>query len=268
MSRAIPDGNGIKRHLSGWKRDRPRFGDSVMSAPAAPQPISADLYPLAHSIPVYDQESIGSCAANMGCFKFLYLEAHAGRALPELSRMSLYKFVREVEGTPLSEDSGAEIRDIMVALSTFGVAPERFDPYVDDGKQFTLPPTTEELVEAAKHKASFYYRLVDLFTIRASILQGFPVGFGFTVYESMMSAEAAKTGLIPFPTSKDQAQGGHAVVCVGYDSSKVIAGETGAIRCRNSWGDKWGIGGDFWLPYAYVTAGLATDFWSLRRVAL
>lgn len=29
------------------------------------------------------------------------------------------------------------------------------------------------------------------------------------------------------------------------------------------WGEAWGESGYGWLPYAYVTAGLAIDFWTL-----
>lgn len=267
MSRAVDDGTGVKRHLSGWKRDRPHFGDRSFSAPSAIQPAAADL-PLAPKVPVYDQGQLGSCTANMGCMMFRYLEVHAGREPLDISRMSLYKFTRELDGVPLSEDSGAEIRDVMRALRKYGVAPEADDPYIDDGRQFTLPPTEREKSDALHHQALFYYRIVDLHTIKASILQGFPVGFGFTVYESMMTNSVAHSGLVPFPADNEEADGGHAVTIIGYDNHKSVGNETGALHVRNSWGTGWGEGGNFWLPYAYVTAGLATDFWTLRSVEL
>jgi C1A family cysteine protease len=57
---------------------------------------------------------------------------------------------------------------------------------------------------------------------------------------------------------------------VGYDDNMTITNDvctestTGAFIVRNSWGvDQWGVRGYGWLPYKYVTEGLAIDWWSL-----
>jgi C1A family cysteine protease len=54
-------------------------------------------------------------------------------------------------------------------------------------------------------------------------------------------------------------------MAVGYDDNRKIGKNKGAIKIRNSWGIDWGEGGYGWLPYEYVEAGLADDFWSLFK---
>jgi C1A family cysteine protease len=230
------------------------------------QPASASLYPLFAQIPVYDQGQEGSCTANMGCAQVRHLLARADRFSSfEPSRQDLYKSVRTCEGTPLDEDSGAQIRSIFQALRVYGVAPEGMDPYADNEASYSRPRSELASKAALDHQAILYIRCPTLRTIKASILAGFPVGFGFTCFESLMSAAVAKTGLVPYPEKGEQSVGGHANLVIGYDDNKVIGAEKGAILSRNSWSKGWGDGGDLWLPYHYFVAGLADDCWTLRR---
>ena len=235
------DGRGQHRHMAGWRRDLPDHRDFLARGPgliaAYSQPKAASLYPLFAQIPVYDQGGEGSCTANMGCSQVKHLLARAGKLDSfEPSRQDLYKSVRIYEQTPLTEDSGAQIRDIFQALRLYGVAPEQDDPYVDTEASYSADRTDFAKAHALDHQAILFYRCTNLRTIKASILQGFPVGFGFTCFESLMSFETAGTGLVPFPEKGEKSVGGHANLVIGYDDDKVIGGEKGAVLSRNSWG--------------------------------
>jgi hypothetical protein len=78
-----------------------------------------------------------------------------------------------------------------------------------------------------------------------------------------MTRAVAQTGMMVWPSKDEKLYGGHAVCCVGYDDSI----EGGRFIIRNSWGDKWGDKGYFYMPYDYLTTkGLADDFWVIQTV--
>ncbi len=69
----------------------------------------------------------------------------------------------------------------------------------------------------------------------------------------------AQTGIVPMPGGNEKSLGGHAVLAVGYDDTKQM------FLVRNSWGNGWGIGGYFWMPYQYLDdRKLSDDFWTIR----
>jgi C1A family cysteine protease len=84
-----------------------------------------------------------------------------------------------------------------------------------------------------------------------------PVLVGFAVYESFMSQQVADTGVMPTPKPGDERQGGHEVLCLGYDFPKKLA------LMQNSWGDGWGQRGYFRMPFDVVKAQ-DTDLWMVH----
>ncbi len=220
--------------------------------------------------PVHDQGELGSCTAQAGVGMIEYYERKAFGRHIDASPRFLYKVTRRMAG--FKGDSGAFLRNTIGAMALFGVPPERQWRYKI--AEFDKEPPAFCYAFASNYQALTYYRLDPLGTdtnevlarIKTHLASQLPSMFGFTVFSSLW--DAFDSGKIPFPTQNENIEGGHAVVAVGYDDKIKIKNpgpggktSTGALLIRNSWGKEWGEDGYGWLPYDYVTAGLADDWW-------
>ena len=233
-----------------------------------------DLSPLMP--PVYDQGQLGSCTANAiaGAYEYCELkEKEKSEFTP--SRLFIYYLERSKEGD-IGQDNGAQISDGVAAVHTVGVCPENATsvysasevwPY--DVTKFTEKPPQACYAIATKHRSVKYKSILqNISHIKQSIINGFPVIFGFQVYSSFEGEQIASDGILHMPQPSEQCVGGHAIMCVGFDDNFVIDGKAGAVFIRNSWNSTWGLGGYFWMPYDYITSpDLADDFWSIFETA-
>ena len=261
----------------GWQRDLPDIRDytpeteqierlfyksKALKPPKAGIKKSEDLTKWCS--PIEDQGSIGSCTANAGVGIIEYYEKRAFGQHLDASRLFLYKVTRKL--LHWTGDTGAWLRTTMKAMVLFGIPPEEYYPY--DITKFDNEPSAFSYAFAQNYQTIKYYRLDRtnvsstqlLARVKNFLAAGYPSMFGFTVYNF-----GNDKGEFEFPGPGDAVQGGHAVVAVGYDDNRKIGKEKGALKIRNSWGVSWGEGGYGWLPYAYVEAGLADDFWSLFK---
>jgi C1A family cysteine protease len=209
--------------------------------------------------PVYDQGDIGSCVDNAlaGILQYDGMRENGNRAVP--SRLFLYFNARTLEND-INVDGGSTVRDGILGAVKWGYCNETLWPYLD-ANEFRKPP--QSCYTAALPFAIRDYHSVpqNSTSIRGAISAGNPVIFGFQVYRSFMTSTVARTGIVPMPGKSEQFVGGHAVLLVGYSDASQM------YLCRNSWGTGWGLGGYFWMPYAYVqSADLAGDFWVVNTV--
>jgi C1A family cysteine protease len=205
---------GQHRHLDGWHADRPDPASLKMSVSR----FQAFLMPKSASVkkwapPVKDQGQFGTCAAFSSCASMRTLRLKAGLAAPDFSEWFVYNETRDLEGTPLTEDSGLQIADAFKTLKRLGVCQETDFPY--DPANFSVQPNAAQLQSAAAHRLMLTYRCPNLTTIKAAIAQGYPVVLGFSVPETVESdPSVALTGVISPSTP---VIGGHAVHAVSYD---------------------------------------------------
>lgn len=252
-------------HIFNLKRDKadPRdikFRQSISPHPDVVIPSKMDLR--SKCPPAYDQGDLGSCTANAGCAcRVITL----GQSELQLSRLFLYYEERTIEKT-VKEDSGASLRDTCKVMNKVGVCEEKYMPY--DIEKFDKPPSRDALMNAQKYRVSAYKSLDNLNEIKQSIaLTQQPILIGMDVYESFEGDAVAKTGIMPMPRASEKKFGGHAVLVVGYMDnpryglSRRPVFPSGYLIVRNSWGEKWGDKGYFYMPYEYLTPDYTYDYW-------
>jgi C1A family cysteine protease len=251
------------RHSYGWHPSPPDFRDNIYRVKPhidlAALPSKVDLA----APPIFDQGSIGSCGAQSAAADILHAAISQQKlpTAPTPSRLFIYWIARYVMGT-VNQDSGVNNRSLLKALAKYGWCDESL--WKHDTREFKTQPPKECFDQAATRKIVKYESVPqDLATMKAALAAGDTFIFGFTVYNSMETAQVKRSGIVPMPKGNDRAVGGHDVVICGYDDS------TERFKFKNSWGEGWGQNGFGEIPYAYAThARLAGDFWTVTHAAL
>ena len=257
------------KYTYSYKRDEAddrdlRFSGIVSPHPDIILPRVVDIRPKCP--PVYDQGKSGSCTANAGCTcRSMLLQ---DQQIP-LSRMFLYYVERAMEGS-VAKDEGASLRETCKSAYKAGVCEEKYMPY-DPGK-YMLRPSRAAIFNAKEYRISAYRSLSSLDEIKQSLaFRQQPVLLGMDVYESFESEAVAKTGIMPMPRGSEKKLGAHAVLAVGYKNRTVGHRAGGIYRSlpgylivMNSWGEKWGDKGYFYMPFDYVTPDYTYDYWIME----
>jgi C1A family cysteine protease len=246
----------VSGHPLGFKllpSNRPVVDNDLASMGASNRPKQSDLR--TQCSPVANQGHLGACTAfAMGKGLREFLENKSGKgSFTALSPLYLYYKEREAQGS-VNEDSGSTITEGMRVLKNTGICPEADDPY--DITKFTVAPSAKAERDAADFKVSETSQVGSLSEAKDSLAAGYPVAFGFMVYQSFRQVGA--DGMMPLPKAGEQLLGGHAVLAVGYDDTRKV------LIVRNSWGPDWGDKGYFYMPYKFVTGRNVQDMWTAR----
>ena len=206
-----------------------------------------------------DQRNIGSSVAHALLAAYVFsLNKEEERLKNEInfSPQFIYYNQRLIAGTTEC-DAGASIRDGIKVLDRLGVCKEEHYPY--DLNFFRDKPTDEayEFAYKNKNKHPIQYRRVRILLedIMKSIGMKLPVLMGFTVYDSFQHPDVSRTGVMPISKLGEKIVGYHCTLIVGYDIGRKY------LLCRNSWGENWGQGGYFWMPFSFVNSRNCSDLW-------
>jgi len=254
----------MEKRKFGWKPDKPDIRDkwyhNYKLVPGALTPHVDKIVDHRHLCPtIWDQGNLGSCTAHAiaGILSFNRIQQKIEDFVP--SRLFIYYNERKYEGT-IGEDAGAELRDGIKAVAIDGYPHENLWPYNPTYFAFTPPPAA--YADAKKYKALNYYRLDNrmLNVLRTCLDSEECFVFGAAVYNTFYKADK-NGGYVPLPTAIDHMEGGHAIMCVGYNDFKKV------FIIRNSWGTGVGDKGYYYMPYNYLTnSNLCDDFWCVKTV--
>jgi C1A family cysteine protease len=264
--------NGQVRHLQGWQRSLPHHEDVKRSLICAAPHLLNALPPAAScrgfTPPVRDQGDQGSCVGHGFRAQIVALRLRAGLPLVDASPLFIWTITRvHYEHDPLTANIGVQPRNALRAVSAYGACRETDWPY--SPSNYYIEPSGEAKAQAKAHIVTLAYKCPTLKEVKASIHQGFGVGFGFACPETIDSEDTSRTGIIQYPKPSESIVGGHYVYADRYDDDKeCLDGSHGALGFLNSWSEQWGEAGFGWLPYAFVNEGLADDFATIRSERL
>lgn len=254
-----------KRYYYGFKRDKedPRDHVRVFGAAHIAKVEERPVVDLSEFVDHdYDQGVLESCTANALCAAYglelkrqrLKSDSHYHYFNP--SRLFVYYNSRANEGTE-KLNVPVSYRSALKSIHKIGVCHESLWPY-DISKVGNKPPP-KAYEDAVGNSISKYERLTQNLTqVRACLGAGYPFVLGFEVYPSFHDEHE---GLMPIPTVEEVANGPlglHAVLIVGYNDHKKH------LKALNSYGEKFGDKGYFYIPYAYaMNTSHCFDFWKI-----
>ncbi len=204
---------------------------------------------------VGNQKGYGTCVAwATGYYLKTYLDARDNNletaALNSSNTFSPSFLFRSIPDSLKGADcNGTNIDKALEAMKTGGIAPLSASPNFSNtkgqpGECDNTTVSSSEKNAAANNKIDRYFRLNPITpqSIKTELAAGRPVAVGILVGKSF-------TGYTGGVISSDTGEGGHAMLLVGYDDSK---GANGAFKGVNSWGNKWGESGFYWIDYNYL----------------
>ena len=238
-------GNENRSFLKGlYRSEKPQIMMKLVADQNLPLPSKIDLREK-FKIEIFDQGMTSSCTANALASAYSIMSCQKNKNCPiYLSRLFIYYNERKMINQE-NVDQGAYIHHGVKSMQQ-GACLEYLFPF-DTNKLF-ISPDDQCYKEALKHTATSIEISSDYVNqFQIALSKNLPIVCGILVYDSFQSKQVGQTGIVPMPdTTKERLHGGHAVICIGMDSSSQM------FTFQNSWSQAWGDKGIGYIPYAYI----------------
>jgi hypothetical protein len=199
----------------------------------------------------------GNCTAFAMTGLMEFLDMKDDGRFTSLSELFVYYLERDKMGT-VDWDSGSYINYGLDVLAKRGSCTEDEMPYINPEYRYKIMPTGRQLLSGLRRRISTYWEIYTLDEMFTCLADGYPFVGGVSVYDSFVSDEIRKTGVIPMPRESESRRGAHAIVLVGYSMMDQ------RFIFRNSWGVDFGHSGYGTIPFQYIE-DMGFDYWTVRK---
>ncbi len=241
----------LGRQGTGWIPNEPdkRDYDYDMQKLGFAAPVSGSASLRKHTKHVLNQRATSSCVGHIIAGAIHILQDRAGYEHVPVSVLSIYYHARR-RHQKIIVDGGTHIRSAMSAMKHYGIPDSKYWPF--KVSRVNRQPGYQAIGMGFQRRGGEYFHIFDTGdertkAIRASIDEGYPVGFGTLIGEQFTSKSGIN--IVTKPTDSEKILGGHALLCIGYKEDPHF----GILyEIQNSWGDDYKEDGYVWFTEEYM----------------
>lgn len=196
--------------------------------------------------PIHNQVNQGACTGESAVGVREWYEVKRGWPTPfvEGAPEATYAWARIAEGD-LNKDAGATLRDALLSLVSYGMAPKPDDPL--DAQDLFVQPSAQAVADAAKFKIDTFHatsfggpKCAD--DIATALAGGDPVVVSALFNTSFY---APISGVVDYTKGTPKPTEAHAFLILGYGDGSYFGVQeyvgTRLFACQQSWGTPYGI---------------------------
>ncbi|UJR19839.1 hypothetical protein I4U23_022972 [Adineta vaga] len=216
--------------------------------------------------PIENQGDMYTCGAHAFAALCNYLFKRSMSRDIEVSRLFIHYNAQIIEQRTFGvEDIGVHPLNIALSLRKYGVCEEKYWPY--EKHLLNKMPSDLAYERASRYTVIPLHMTFDINSIETCLHNQLPVIISIKLLDTAAQTMQHNGGYLEVPDLDNTLIGKtglHGAMVVGYDRKRQY------FICRNSWGNRWGYRGYFYMPYEYLTHPSLIDdrngLWSILKI--